>query len=194
MMQTPLTRDAIVAAARAWIGTPYHHQASRRGIGTDCLGLVRGVWCDLYGSDAEAPPPYSRDWGEVSGCETILDAAARHFKVIEALAIAAGDVVVFRLRPGAVAKHAAIVASDSTMIHAMEGVPVSEVPLSHWWRRRIAAAFRFPGVIVEVGSCIPLPLAGRGEGEALPPIPILKSRFAIPNPLIPKGNAWRRLH
>lgn len=31
----------IVAAARGWIGTPYLHQASLKGVGTDCLGLVR---------------------------------------------------------------------------------------------------------------------------------------------------------
>ena len=37
-----LTGDAIVAAARTWIGTPYEHQASCRGAGTDCLGLLRG--------------------------------------------------------------------------------------------------------------------------------------------------------
>ena len=37
------TRAAVVAHARAWIGTPYHHQASHIGVGTDCLGLIRGV-------------------------------------------------------------------------------------------------------------------------------------------------------
>jgi hypothetical protein len=31
------------------------------------------------------------------------------------------------------------------MIHAMEGGPAAEVPLSPWWRRRIAGAFAFPG-------------------------------------------------
>ena len=36
----------IVDLARGWIGTPYLHQASCRGIGCDCLGLVRGVWRD----------------------------------------------------------------------------------------------------------------------------------------------------
>ena len=40
-------RDAIVAAARAWIGTPYRHQAALRGVGCDCLGLLRGVWRDV---------------------------------------------------------------------------------------------------------------------------------------------------
>lgn len=143
-MQTSVSCAAIVAAARLWIGTPYHHQASRRGIGTDCLGLVRGVWRDIYGSDAEMPPAYSRDWAEAGGEETMLTAASRHLQDIAGSEISPGDVVVFRLRPGVVAKHAAIVASSSTMIHAMEGAPVCEVSFSHWWRRRVAGAFRFP--------------------------------------------------
>ena len=53
----PPTRDEIVAHARAWIGTPYHHQASRIGVGTDCLGLVRGVCRELYGREPRRCPP-----------------------------------------------------------------------------------------------------------------------------------------
>jgi len=33
------------------------------------------------------------------------------------------------------------------LIHAVEGAPVSEVALTPWWRRRMAAAFSFPGII-----------------------------------------------
>jgi NlpC/P60 family putative phage cell wall peptidase len=138
-------REVIVATARGWVGTPYHHQASVRGVGADCLGLVRGVWRDLYGSDAEMPPAYSRDWAEASGTETMLEAAARHLQSIRQSEAGPGDVLIFRLRPGAVAKHAAILTSATTMIHAMEGGAACEVPLSAWWRRRIAGAFRFPG-------------------------------------------------
>jgi NlpC/P60 family putative phage cell wall peptidase len=141
-----ISREAVVAIARGWIGTPYHHQASRRGIGADCLGLVRGVWRELYGMEAEAAPAYSRDWAEASGEETLLAAAARHLIPLVGAAPRAGDVVVFRLRPGFVAKHAAIMTTPGSFIHAMEGGPVTEVALTPWWRRRIAGAFSFPRV------------------------------------------------
>lgn len=141
-----LSAEDIVRAARLWIGTPYHHQASVRSVGADCLGLVRGVWRELYGCDAEAPPPYSRDWAEASGIETMLAAAARHLQPLAAADAGAGDVLIFRLRAGAVAKHAAILTGETTMIHATEGAAACEVTLSPWWHRRIAGAFRFPSI------------------------------------------------
>jgi NlpC/P60 family putative phage cell wall peptidase len=144
--QQPYRRE-IVAAARAWLGTPYHHQASERGVGTDCIGLVRGVWRDVYGFDAEQPPAYSRDWAEASGDETLLAAAMRHLVPVEQNAISPGDVVVFRLRTGLVAKHAAILVTPASVVHAIEGAPACEIPLSPWWSRRLAGAFAFPGVI-----------------------------------------------
>ena len=140
------SRDDIVAEARRWLGTPYHHQASARGIGTDCLGLVRGVWRALHGADAEAVPPYSRDWAEATGAETMLTAARRHLLEREREAIAAGDVLIFRYRTHAVAKHVGILADPTSMIHAIEGRAVVEVPFGQWWRRHLAAAFSFPGI------------------------------------------------
>ena len=113
----------IVTAARRWIGTPYHHQASLRGVGCDCLGLVRGVYRDLTGLEPETPPAYSRDWAEARGIETMLDAAARHLTPVALADAKPGDVLIFRLRADTVAKHAAIMASPLTMIHAIEGVP-----------------------------------------------------------------------
>jgi NlpC/P60 family putative phage cell wall peptidase len=158
-------RPDIVALARAWLGTPYRHQASLKGVGCDCLGLVRGIYAEAYGRPAEIPPPYSRDWAEAARRETMIEAAERHLIRIDVSSATAGDVVIFRLRTGAMAKHCGILSLSGApgvrpavahlavgpeesiqakMIHAMEGAPVCEVHLSPWWRRRIAAAFRFP--------------------------------------------------
>lgn len=146
MTALKLTRDAIVAEARAWIGTRYRHQASLKGVGCDCLGLVRGVWRQCIGDEPETPPPYAPDWAEARGEETLAAAAFRHLVPIPPEAFGAGDVLLFRWRDGFVAKHVAIATSDRRMIHAHDGASVCEIAIAPWWRRRLAHAFRFPGV------------------------------------------------
>jgi NlpC/P60 family putative phage cell wall peptidase len=141
-----ITRQEIISTARSWIGTPYHHQGSCRGVGADCLGLVRGVWHTLYGNAAETPPVYTRDWAEASGSETLIAAATRHLTLIPLADARAGDVIVFRFRPGLPAKHVGILSAANQFVHAMEGGPAVEIALTPWWRRRIVAAFAFPGV------------------------------------------------
>ncbi|MEO0730044.1 MAG: NlpC/P60 family protein [Pseudomonadota bacterium] len=136
----------VVAAARNWLGTPYHHQASKRGLGCDCLGLVRGVWRDCYGFDAEVAPAYTRDWAEARGEETLLAAASRHLVRRNSGLFETGDILIFRYARGLPAKHAAIATSATHMIHAIEKRGVVEVAIVPAWRRRIAGVFAFPGV------------------------------------------------
>ncbi len=140
--------DEIVALARGWIGTPYRHQASCRGAGTDCLGLLRGVWRELYGAEPEMVPSYTPDWSEPSRSEELLAAAGRHLHRIDRTAAEPGDVLVLRMREAAVAKHVGILArapaNFETLIHAYSGHGVVESPLTPSWRARIAGVFRFP--------------------------------------------------
>lgn len=140
-------RPDVVAEARRWIGTPYLHQASLCGAGSDCLGLLRGVWRALMGDEPTRVPPYTMDWSEPVSREDMLN-AARAWLVTKPIAAAEpGDVVVFRMRQGFVAKHVGIVAETgarSTFIHAYTGHGVVESALSTPWARRIAGRFEFP--------------------------------------------------
>ena len=135
----------VVAVARGFIGTPYRHQGALKGVGCDCLGLVRGVWRELYGHEPETPAPYAPDWAERTGRERLLEAAERHFgPALPLAALRPGDLIVFRWQDGAAAKHAGIAAPDERFIHAYEQAAVIESPLAPSWRRRIAGVFRFP--------------------------------------------------
>ena len=136
----------ILAAARGWIGTPYLHQASLKGVGTDCLGLVRGVWREVMGEEPERPPAYAPGWAEMGGGEAMAAAARRHLTEIPCTEYHAGDVLLFRWRADLPAKHAGIATGSHAMVHAQEGASVTEVALSPWWLRHLAFAFRFPGV------------------------------------------------
>lgn len=140
------TRTEIVSAARSWLGTPYVHQASVKGEGCDCLGLLRGVWRELIGPEPEAVPPYSPDWAERAGRETLKEACERTLVPIAVDAACPGDVLLYRMRRNSPAKHCAIlsrgVAADGWIVHAYAGIDVCETP-SSW----VAVfAFAFPGV------------------------------------------------
>ena len=137
----------IAQIARTWIGTPYVHQASAKGAGTDCLGLLRGIWRQVYGAEPCAIPPYSMDWSEAGGREDLLHAAQTWLVQKDLADAASGDVLLFRMRTGAVAKHLGIagqVGDCPSFIHAYSGHGVVESPLSEPWARKIAARFHFP--------------------------------------------------
>jgi NlpC/P60 family putative phage cell wall peptidase len=140
--------EAIVARARAWIGTPYRHQASCRGAGTDCLGLLRGIWRETVGPEPESMPGYTADWAEPGRTEDLLEAARRNLVEITPDERQPGDVLVMRMRDGGIAKHVGILGEwpgeSPTLIHAYSGRGVVESPLTPAWARRVAGVFRFP--------------------------------------------------
>ena len=134
-----------VDIARAWIGTPYVHQASVKGVGCDCLGLLRGVWRELKGAEPERAPPYSPDWAEATGAETLYAAMKRHLCEVDRAAIAPGDIALFRMTPRGPAKHCGIIAERRgalTLIHARQNKRVGEEMFSTLWRKKLAFAFR----------------------------------------------------
>ena len=137
---------AIIAAARGWLGTPYHHQAALRGVGCDCVGLVRGVLLDVAGTHVDVLPDYSPDWGDATGTEGLVAAADRWLVPIPVERARAGDVLGFRWRTGGIVKHCGILVSGDRMIHAVQGTGTVEVTLGTHWRARIGAAYRFPGI------------------------------------------------
>jgi NlpC/P60 family putative phage cell wall peptidase len=143
--------NRVLAIARTFLGTPYRHQGATKGAGCDCLGLIRGVWRELYGAEAEAPPPYRPDWAEVCAAEPMLEAARRWLAERPVDAAAPGDVLLFRMSPAAAIKHCAILSAAPTphdphprMIHAYWGRAVVESWVGPWWRRRLVGAFSFP--------------------------------------------------
>lgn len=137
--------NLVVAAARTWLGTPYRHQASRRGVGCDCLGLVRGVFAEVTGQTTKPPGPYHPDWAERSGDDRLIEAARRHCgDPLPIRDIRPGDILLFRWRDGVSAKHAGILSGPDHFIHAYEQAGVIESALVPSWRRRIAAVHRIP--------------------------------------------------
>jgi NlpC/P60 family putative phage cell wall peptidase len=137
--------ERIVSLAEGWIGTPYRHQGATKGIGCDCIGLIRGIWRELYGGDLEPVPAYAADWAERSGDDRLMAAAQRLFVPLGGLQdTRPGDLLLFRWRADCAAKHAGILLGPDHFIHAYEQSAVTRSVLVPAWRRKIAGVFRFP--------------------------------------------------
>ena len=144
MTQSHIPRERILSIARDWIDTPYQHQASVKGAGCDCLGLIRGIWREIYRDEPINVPAYTPDWAEALGEETLLQASKTCLKPIAKNAAKPGDVLLFRMAPRVPCKHIAILSAPDRIIHAYWGRAVVESYLVPYWTRRHAFSFSFP--------------------------------------------------
>lgn len=139
---------AVVAEAREWLGTPWHHQAPLKGVGCDCTGLVRGV----IGAFRPLPPELQQmDYARMPDGVTLLRLCREHLHEVSVADIAPGDVLAFTY--GTDPQHMAIAADyvhgGLSMIHALDQRGrdpgrVVEHRIDTAWQRRIVAAFRVP--------------------------------------------------
>ena len=111
----PADPERVIAAARGWLGTPYHDQASLKGVGCDCLGLARGVWREVVGPEPFPMPPYSRDWGETGPREVLAEGAGQMMREICVSEVCPGALVLFRMKPRAIAKHVGIMTGPGSL-------------------------------------------------------------------------------
>ena len=112
-------RQAVVAEALNWVGTPYHHAARIKGAGVDCAmlpaavyraaGLIPDLAVDRY------PPAAWRN------AERYLDIVIRHAAEVPA-PTGPGDLVLYRW--GRCFAHGAIVIAWPEIVHAVIHVGV----------------------------------------------------------------------
>lgn len=143
-MSEKLTGVEVARTALGWLGTPYRHQASAKGQGTDCLGLVRGVWRELRGEEPEILPPYSPSWQDGEG-EPLLEAAQRHLTPALGRAPETGDILLFRMSREGPVKHCGIHVGNDQFVHAYDRRAVTRSRLSAWWRAKLAGVFTMTG-------------------------------------------------
>jgi len=126
----------MIDAARACIGTPFHHQGRVPGVGLDCIGLVVAA-LKAAGVSVRDRTDYARRPDGKS-----LVAALEDHGAVRADTIRAGDVLVFRYdrQP----QHVALATSDVTMIHSFApSGNVVETSLGAYWKRRVCGICRF---------------------------------------------------
>lgn len=135
--------NQVITEARRWEGTPYKHQHSTFQQGCDCLGLVRGVWRKVVGDEPLKAPNYSPSWDEVAKKEVLLNTAKLLFREVDTPR--PGNVLVFRMKRGMVAKHCAIMTAPDRMIHSYNNLGVQECSIVPWWKSKLVFSGAFPG-------------------------------------------------
>jgi cell wall-associated NlpC family hydrolase len=116
-------RAAVVAEAREWLGTPYHHEARLKGIGVDCAQLLMGVFsASTVGLIAPLRiPHYPRDWHLHRDAERYMGGILEHAREFDPgdAGPLPGDVVLWKF--GRCFSHGAIVFAWPQIIHAQVG-------------------------------------------------------------------------
>ena len=140
-----ITREAIIAAAREWIGTRWHHQGALKGIGCDCIGLIAGVARELGIPEAARfrADPRFRGYGRTPEPNMLRAAIAEYLNVAESEQ--PGDILLMRF--DAEPQHFGFVSASDYMIHAYaQARKVVENRIDDKWRRRIVGVYRFRGL------------------------------------------------
>lgn len=126
---------AMIAAARACIGAPFHHQGRTVGVGLDCIGLL------IISARAAGILVRDRtDYGRRPDGKSLIAALLSH-GAVKVDDINAGDVLLFCYdgQP----QHVALATSATTMIHSFAPAEkVVETSIGDYWQRRLVGIYR----------------------------------------------------
>jgi NlpC/P60 family putative phage cell wall peptidase len=145
-------RAQIVAEAKSWLKTPYHHQASRKGVGVDCIGLIRGVArnCGLDDPFETGAAHKYFGYSQMPNPALLLEACTLYLQPIAIKDIALGDVLLFNFADRGVKdpQHFGILTQEEPpyVIHSLAPHCVLEHRINEVWQGRIMAAFTLRGV------------------------------------------------
>lgn len=125
MTLVSVERARLLAEARSWLGTPFHHGARVKGAGVDCAQLLIACYVETGVVDPFDPGFYSADWFLHDSGEA-LD---RFRSWVERTCVAvdhpaAGDLLLFHY--GRAESHGAIYIGDDRVIHSFRGRGVIE--------------------------------------------------------------------
>jgi len=138
----------VVAAARSWIGTPFHHRARLKGVGVDCSGLIVGVCRELglVAADFDTEP-----YTTTPDARMLREGCARELTPIDRGAMQPGDVVLLAITKDE--QHLGILGDyrygGLSIIHAANNVApprVIETRLMFSRSLRFCAAYSLPRI------------------------------------------------
>lgn len=150
MMPCGISRDAVLAEARQWIGTPFHHQAALRGIGCDCIGFVAGVARQI--GVREAPQWFDdirfRGYGREPDPMKLRAACAEYLDPVRIPELRVADIILFTFFKEPMHFGFLSACEPRRILHAYEPVGrVTENSLDAKWQRRVIGGYCFRGLV-----------------------------------------------
>lgn len=142
------TREAVVAEALSWVGTPYHLGPPVKGVTADCATLLLGVYqaCGIIGK--ENLGVYGADWFHNTNEERYILGCLRHMrKIFEArctgsLDLLPGNLVATHEAGSKIYNHGAIVIAWPKIIHCISPVTcVVDASRDPYWTWKMIVAF-----------------------------------------------------
>jgi cell wall-associated NlpC family hydrolase len=128
--------EQILTAARSWLGTKFHHQGRKKGVGVDCIGLIVGVAAELG-----LQPPDRLDYARQPDESDLQIALATN---LQRGRLQVGSVALFSIDGRA--QHVGIITDYQGLgvIHAyIQARKVVEHVLDDEWKKRIISTFSF---------------------------------------------------
>ena len=125
-------RERILTIARSWERTPFHDDASVKGIGVDCARFVATVYMEAEIVPAFDIPRYQAQWFLNRSDEILMNFVLGSAMEINESAVLPGDLVLYRI--GRAYAHAAIVIDwPNEIIHAhkLSGMVISARPFDN---------------------------------------------------------------
>jgi len=122
------SREAVIAIARGWLGTPFHDCAQLKGVGVDCAQLLAAVYGEAGFLTGLVIEPYSPQF-MLHDNDPLFETYVRRFaREIDPADVKPADVVLYKV--GRSFAHGAIVVDwPGAIIHAFKSFGrVAETP------------------------------------------------------------------
>lgn len=132
-------RSDIIREAREWIGTPFIHQGRTKGVGCDCVGVLK-VTAETLGITLEDIINYGR-FPDSEMLKKHLNKVLIPISIDKAIP---GDILLFKIMGNP--QHLGLL-TDKGILHTDSTIGrVVEHIFDTKWKKRLVRAYKFPGV------------------------------------------------
>lgn len=135
-----MKQEELIAAAESMIGTPFHAQGRKPGVGLDCIGMVA---CAARQSGFLFQDQTAYPMRPNGALQPVLE---HYLTRIEASELHPGDVLLMAFS-GMEPHHVALYVGEGQIIHAYtQARKTVKQTYSKYWQEKTVAVYRFPGI------------------------------------------------